>query len=249
MRVSSQGWLEREPGDPEIHRLPTVRTCALVADGPHGLVWHATGGVGGATFAEGLARRIQRYQRGVDRPASWHLLIARDTGSIYQSAPFSVGTWHVGRPGIVAGARFANVNAATIGVELENAGPLMRRADGVYVWPYFRSRSSREPDPRLRISPERVEMLAGVPYDRFPAAQIESARRLLLALTKWRRWGRRQLGYCHADFASPAKTDPGALWRTTVLPRLLDEVVRVRVEEFDPEALTVVTGAPAFASA
>jgi hypothetical protein len=125
----------------------------------------------------------------------------------------------------------------------------MRFASGHYTWPYFKGRGSRDPDPRLRIAEGRVATWAGVAYDGFPSAQIASARALVLALTRWRRWGRAELGYCHADFAAPAKTDPGALWMKSVLPKLLDEVLRQRVEEPDPEALTVVTGPPVFASA
>ena len=63
---------------------------------------------------EALARHSQTYQRGIDRPASWHVLIAKD-GVIYESAPFSIGTWHVGKPGLIAGQRFENINLTQVG--------------------------------------------------------------------------------------------------------------------------------------
>lgn len=244
MRVDDAGWLER---DPRVRKLPTVRIGKLVEGGPRAIVWHATGSVGSPRFSESLATRIQRYRRGVDRPASWHVLVSR-AGEIFQSAPLTVATWHVGRPGTIAGVRYSNVNAATIGIELENAGPLAGVKGSYYAWPYWLDRASRKPDPRLTIPGDRVERLAGVPYDCFPAAQTAAALALLLALTRYRRWGREALSYCHADFAAPAKTDPGALWKTRVLPALLDEALSLRVEEADPAALTVVTGPPTFAS-
>jgi hypothetical protein len=248
MRVDENGWLEGGASDPPLCKLPTVRIGRLVEGGPHGLVWHATGGIGGPRFAEGLARKIQTYRRNVDRPVSWHICLAR-TGEIFQSAPLTVATWHVGRPGIIAGTRFPNINGATIGVEIENAGALVEIRNALYAWPFWADRVARTPDPRCRIASERVERVAGVPYDGFTVDQISSARALVLALTRYRHWGREALSHCHADFAAPTKTDPGALWKAVVLPRLLDEALRLRIEDPDPGALTVVTGAPVFASA
>ncbi|MFH0901826.1 MAG: peptidoglycan recognition family protein, partial [Pseudomonadota bacterium] len=173
--VDDAGWLISEDPEVRIVRLPTVRTCQLKTSAPLGIVWHWTGGVGGASYAESLCRRIQRYRRGIDRPASWHLLIAKD-GTIYQSAPVSVGTWHVGRPGIVAGQRFANVNHATIGVELENSGRLRRISDRYYCWPYLLNSHAPEheqrPDPRCLVNQARAVRVPGQGiFDSFPTKQ------------------------------------------------------------------------------
>jgi hypothetical protein len=102
MRLDDEGWLVAEEGDPAVARYPTVRRSPLVVPAPLGIVWHWTAGRGGPGFAEALARRARTYRRGIDRAASWHVLIAKD-GGIHQSAPFTVGTWHVGRPGVIAG--------------------------------------------------------------------------------------------------------------------------------------------------
>ncbi len=91
MKIDKEGWLEPGDGDPKVTRLPTIRTYRLLVPAPLGIVWHWTAGRGGPGFAEALARRAQTYQRGIDRAASWHVLVARD-GAIYQSAPFLVGT-------------------------------------------------------------------------------------------------------------------------------------------------------------
>ncbi|MFH0900566.1 MAG: hypothetical protein V2A73_08045 [Pseudomonadota bacterium] len=74
--VDDAGWLISEDSSVRVIRLPTVRRCQLEVPAPLGMVWHWTGGAGGPGFAESLCRRIQRYRRGIDRPASWHLLIA-----------------------------------------------------------------------------------------------------------------------------------------------------------------------------
>ena len=213
MRVDPDGWLQAEPGGPSVVHLPTVRTTPLGPEGTLGLVWHATGGVGGPRFAEGLARRIQTYRRGIDRPASWHLLISAEDGTIFQSAPITVGTWHVGRPGVIAGVPRRNVNAFTIGVELQNAGPLVE-VDGVfYAWPFWLDPARQKPDPRYRVAAERVGRVCGRAYDAFTPAQVTSARSLVEALARHRGWGPDAFRHLHSDFAAPVKTDPGDLWK------------------------------------
>jgi len=245
MRVGGDGWLQPERGGAPVVQLPSVRTSPLVPSGALAVVWHATGGVGGPRFAEGLARRIQTYRRGVDRPASWHVLISA-TGTLFQNAPFSVGTWHVGRPGVIAGMRHPSVNAVTIGVELENAGPLVQVQGAFYAWPYWLDRSTRKPDPRCRIAPTRVTRHAGRAYDAFTAAQLASARELIQSLARDRGWGPDAFRYCHSDFAAPAKTDPGPLW-TATLPALLEAAFDVAPPAADGEQdITIVTGPPVF---
>jgi hypothetical protein len=177
MMVDDKGWLITAAGDPIGKQFPTVRTYPLALPAPLGIVWHTTDERGGPGYAEALARRIQTFRRGVDRPASWHLLIAKD-GAIYQSAQVTVGTWHVGKPGVIAGRRFANINHATVGCELENAGRLRRLGDQVYCWPYFVNPSApvfeRRPDPGCAIPLHRaVATRAGL----FAYGHVDSIRR------------------------------------------------------------------------
>jgi hypothetical protein len=245
MRLDPDGWLSAERGGAQVVRFPTVRTTPLATVTPLGLVWHATGGVGGPRFAEGLARRIQTYRRGIDRPASWHVLISAD-GTIYQGAPFTVGTWHVGRPGLIAGAQRRNVNSVTIGVELENAGPLAQVQGAFYAWPYWLDRAHRKPDPRYRVSVTRVARVDGRTYDAFTPAQIAGTRELVSTLIRHAGWKREAFTYCHSDFASPWKTDPVALWKAT-LPSILDAAFDDAPPLGQPgEEITVVTGPPEF---
>ena len=123
MIINEKGWLVAEDDDHQVVRSPTTRTYVLSVPTPRGIIWHWTGGSGifngeyNSNYSRNLAKGIETYQKGKDRAASWHTLIARD-GRIYQSAPFTVGTWHVGKPGVIDGESFKNVNRVTIGLSV-----------------------------------------------------------------------------------------------------------------------------------
>ncbi|HEY0714890.1 MAG TPA: peptidoglycan recognition family protein [Polyangia bacterium] len=240
LTIDRNGWLVSDAKVSRVFYVPTVRTTALDTRAPVGIVWHTTGGVGGRGSAERLVQRIQTYRKGVDRPASFHLLIERN-GTVYQCAPFSVGTWHVGRAGEVGGRHFANVNRATIAVELENAGTLITVRDGFYTWPFFANPGApaqeRRPDPRCLVGRTRAALFAdGRFYDGFPPAQLAAAADVLQACVRRYRLTRAAAGHGHGDFTS-GKTDPGALWMRGILPRLLDsafgaaEVAKAQISE------------------
>ena len=228
MRIDKNGWLVRDEADPPIKQYPTVRTMPLAKPKPLGIVWHWTAGRGGPGFAEKLASSIQTYQRGIDRPASWHVLVAKD-GTLFQSAPFLVGRWHVGKDGVIAGERFDNINHATIGCELENAGRLHQIKDHYYCWPYWVNpeapASELRPSQGYLIEDKRVAVVPdGGAFDAFTPAQVTSATVLLRALAAAYGWTRAVSAYGHVDFAFPQKEDPGALWKVEHLPRILDAV-------------------------
>lgn len=240
MKVDDQGWLVAEDGDPSVSRFPTVRTYGLATPAPLGIVWHYTAGRGGPGFSEALARRAQTFRRGVDRPASWHVLIAKD-GAVYQSAPFTVGTWHVGKAGVIAGRRFDNINHATVGCELENAGRLRKLGDQVYCWPYFVNPEApeyeRRPDPHYAVDPQRAVLTNDGLFDAFTPAQESSATALLRALVARYGWTRDVCAYGHVQFDPARREDPGPIWKQPILPRVLDKLFG--------EAVAVATNAGA----
>lgn len=203
MRIDTFGWLASDgDSDPPLVTRPTARTSPLLL-GPLGVVWHWTGPIGDPLR---LVERVQGYRRGLDRAASWHVLIARD-GTVYQSAPSTRATWHVGRPGEIGGHRLGNVNGATFGVELENAGRLHK------VGPMFLAGVHRVPAERA------VRTSLGW-FDRFTPEQEHAATRVLAALIERFGWKRKVCGYGHAGF-NRAKEDPGPLW-FAALPTIVD---------------------------
>jgi N-acetyl-anhydromuramyl-L-alanine amidase AmpD len=227
MKIDDSGWLICADDEPVAKRFPTVRTYELTTPAPLGIVWHYTDGRGGPGYAETLARRAQTFQNGVDRPASWHVLIGKN-GAIYQSAPFTVGTWHVGKPGVIAGQRFENINHATIGCELENAGRLRRLGNQVCCWPYYLNpgapESERRPDPACEVSLDRAVATRAGLFDAFTPAQEASAELVLRTLVARFGWIREVCAYGHVDFDPQNREDPGPLWTQTLLPRVLDRV-------------------------
>ncbi len=245
MRFGSDGWLEVTTGGlPPVLRVPSVRTTPLAADlkGPLGVVWHWTGGVcRGDGAARWLADSIRTFNRAKDRPASWHVLIAKD-GRIFQSVPLLMGAWHVGRPGRIGGKPapvsgqwdpmawpgrlFANINAATFGVELENSGRLEKVGDKFYCWPFWLDpdRPAAGPDPKLEVEAARAVLHGAQWFDGFPQAQEDAATRLLQALALSQKWSRDVSQYGHRMFDPSRKEDPGPVWLETVLPRVLDKV-------------------------
>jgi N-acetyl-anhydromuramyl-L-alanine amidase AmpD len=216
------GWLEGVP------RHTTHRTSQLVVPEPLAVVWHYTGGVGAPGDMEKLVRRIAGPN---GRDASWHVIIARD-GSAIQSAPFNVGTWHVGLPGSIGGTAYRNVNRVTVGIELVNAGRLARVDGKWYCHPYWRAgldglpTKELGPDPRLEIAAGRAVAMRGEgTFDDFPSDQIVSATAILKALVERFGWSREACSYGHVDFRPPSgKEDPGPLWKNIVLPGLLRSV-------------------------
>ena len=86
------------------------------------IVIHYTGGGNAMSSAQLLAR--------ADTSVSAHLVIAR-SGQILQLLPFNVKAWHAGYSSLEGRQ---NVNNFSIGIELDNAGPLHRRGQGWFTW-------------------------------------------------------------------------------------------------------------------
>lgn len=131
---------------------------------------------------------------------SAHLVIARD-GTVTQTVPFNREAWHAGqsRWGSLSG-----LNRHSIGIELDNAGRLIR-SGGAWVSPLTRM---RYPDREVTVAPHKHDP-AGVPpsgWHAYTPQQIEATLECGLALFK--HYGLLDvLG--HDDIAPGRKRDPG----------------------------------------
>ena len=164
--VDPEGWLVGT----RVERVPSVRHSPLsTPQGPIAIVWHFTATDHGT--ARSLARRIRSYKRGVDRAASWHVIVAHD-GVIWQSVPLLRGAWHCAK-GTIAGHR---VNACSIGVELEGrgytfshdqvwaAGLLVRTLRETYdIQPEQAGHGHSEFDPKRRSDPGPIWSMRELP--------------------------------------------------------------------------------------
>lgn len=110
----AKGWLRADT----CRIVPSVRNHIFdvsTGDRPLALVWHLADN---ARPAVEQANAIRTFKRLADTPVSWNFLVAAD-GTLYQSVPVSVGSWHTGRPGRVGGRLVGNVDRATLGIRLE----------------------------------------------------------------------------------------------------------------------------------
>lgn len=217
--LGTDGWLRQDDADafPKVLLRPSTRTCPL-QPGVRGLVWHWTGGPClGPAYAEALAAEISTWNpAAVARAVSWHFLVTKN-GRIIQSVPATKGAWHVGRPGVVGGVRVANVNAVTLGIELENAGKLtVGETD---------ARCEGYPDKPIPLS--RALPWGDAPdgwFDEFPPAQVLAATALTKVLATAFRLDRAACSSGHVTYDRGRKIDPGPVWLERHLPKLLDEV-------------------------
>ncbi len=85
------------------------------------LVIHFTAGASAMSSARWLCSPSSK--------ASAHIIIGRD-GRIIQLVPFNKVAWHAGRS---AWEGRTNLNSCSIGIELDNAGKVMQRADGSWA--------------------------------------------------------------------------------------------------------------------
>ena len=93
----------------------------LKQDLPDTIVIHYTGG---ASLGSSV-----NWLKNPQAKASAHLVVGK-TGKIVQLAPFNVKTWHAG---ISKWKGRKNLNRYSIGIEIDNAGLLTKRADGYYT--------------------------------------------------------------------------------------------------------------------
>lgn len=154
------------------------------------LVMHYTAGSSAASAITTLTTRRPRGN------TSAHLVLARD-GAITQLAPFDVVTWHAG---VSQWDGIVGLNGASIGIEIDNAGPLNVVGGKFFAW-FGREIPAREVmlATHRHGGPER-------PWHAYTEVQIERCLELAqLLVQRYRLAG--VLG--HDDIARGRKLDPG----------------------------------------
>lgn len=199
-------------GDKVTHR-ETPNVGGALA--PRFLVFHYTAGRSAASSVESLCTRKPSGN------ASAHIVLGRD-GAIVQLAPFNVVTWHAGQSqwnGLVG------LNQYSIGIEMDNAGPMNRVGTNFVAW-------------FGKTYPENEVMLAehknggGVRgWHAYTEAQIERALELAQLLAE--EYGLQDI-VGHDDIAPGRKQDPGPAFplgsiRTRSLGRDHDTAPRYEV--------------------
>ena len=157
---------------------------------PRYLVMHYTAGSSAASAVTSLC--TQKPQGN----ASAHLVLARD-GGIVQLAPFNVVTWHAG---VSQWNGIVGLNQASIGIELDNAGPMNPIGKRFVAW------FGREyPASEIMLAAHRHGGPVR-PWHVYPEVQIERA--LELAELLCQHYALQDvLG--HEDIARGRKQDPG----------------------------------------
>jgi N-acetylmuramoyl-L-alanine amidase len=97
-------------------------------EGPDTIIIHYTGGTSARSSADWLCRS------GVQ--ASAHIIIDRADGTIFQLVPFDTVAWHAGKSAYTFpdGTERVGFNRFSIGIELDNAGPLSKTGGGFQSW-------------------------------------------------------------------------------------------------------------------
>lgn len=180
---------------------------------PRYLVFHYTAGKNAQSSIDWLTNP--------EAKASAHLILARD-GSICQLAPFNVKTWHAG---ISHWEGLSGLNSYSIGIEMDNTGPLKKVGDKYQAWFGTLYAEDQVIYAKHRLDDEPRWWQA------YTEAQIQRALELAQLLV--RHYGLKDV-VGHEDIAPDRKRDPGPAFplehvRAAVLGRVEEERERYEV--------------------
>lgn len=180
---------------------------------PRYLVFHYTAGKSAQSSIDWLTNP--------EAKASAHLILARD-GSICQLAPFNVKTWHAG---ISHWEGLSGLNSYSIGIEMDNAGPLKKVGDQYQAW--F---GTLYGDDQVIYAKHRLDEEPRW-WQAYTEAQIQRALELAQLLV--RHYDLKDV-VGHEDIAPDRKRDPGPAFplehvRASVLGRSEEEQERYAV--------------------
>lgn len=156
---------------------------------PDTIVIHYTAG----RNAQSAVKTLMRPGSGV----SAHLVMARE-GDIYQLVPFDTVAWHAG-PSTYAGR--IGLNKYSIGIEIDNAGPLTRTGDGNFAAWFGGSYAAADAIEGVHRN-EQVSRF----WHRFSEIQIEQVEEICALLIA--KYGITTI-VGHEEIAPGRKNDPG----------------------------------------
>ena len=180
---------------------------------PRYLVFHYTAGKNATSSINWLTNPESK--------ASAHLILARD-GTICQLAPFNVKTWHAG---ISHWEGLSGLNSYSIGIEMDNAGPLKKVGNKYQAWFGTLYAEDQVVYAKHRLDNEPCWWQA--------YTEVQIQRALELAQLLVRHYDLKDL-VGHEDIAPDRKRDPGPAFplehvRATVLGREEEERERYDV--------------------
>ena len=177
------------PDGPEISFEESPNQSGAFKDGlPDTIIMHYTAGSSMASSVNWLKNPRAK--------ASAHLVIGK-SGKIVQLAPFNRITWHAGRS---KWNKRRGLNNYSIGIELDNAGVLEKRADGYYT--HF-----GEPvgDERVVLARHKHEQQESA-WEAYTEVQLRIVTELCIVLKE--QYNIKEL-LGHDDIAPKRKRDPG----------------------------------------
>jgi N-acetylmuramoyl-L-alanine amidase len=133
--------------------------------------------------------------------ASAHLVIDRD-GTVYQLAPLSAVCWHAG-PSSWRGRQMCN--GFMIGIELVNAGPLVKKGDGKF---YFEVAKSRECPKKEAVEGRQKLWPSTTHWQEYPQEQLDALIEVSRAIQHTYNIAEENI-VGHEDIAPTRKSDPG----------------------------------------
>jgi N-acetylmuramoyl-L-alanine amidase len=197
-----------EQGDFEVGFKDTPNISGFFKDGlPDTIVLHYTGGSSMDSSIDWLTNASAK--------ASAHFVVGKD-GKIVQLAPINTITWHAG---ISKWKDRNSLNNFSIGIEIDNAGLLEKRANGYSTW--FNKRIE---DDQVVLAKHKNKDKEEA-WEAYTIKQIEAVECLCSALVQKYKI-REILG--HDDIAPGRKVDPGPAFP---LIKLRDKILFGRKDE------------------
>lgn len=154
--------------------------------------------------ASGPGSDIAKYFSNKAAKVSAHLVVRRD-GTIKQCVPFNVVGWHAGKSHWtdLKGKTHVGLNSNSIGIEIENWGPLHKTSSGWASWT-----NAAVAAPVIEATHKNGKLSGG--WETYTDEQVESVIAASQAICE--EYDIKEI-VGHEDIAPFRKTDPGPAWK------------------------------------